>query len=404
MKYIIVLGDGMADEPIVSLGGVTPLQSAKTPYMDELARIGINGTVSTIPEGFAPGSEIANIAVLGYDLPTVFEGRGSLEAASMGIDIEEGEVAMRCNLITIENGIIKNHSAGHISSEESHILIEFLQQELANERVNFFKGISYRHLIKVRNASKAFECIPPHDVLSQEFKDLLIKPLCEDAKEVVEMLNALIIKSQEILPLHPINIKRVAEGKEPANSIWPWSPGYKPSMETLAQRYGLKSGSVISAVDLIKGIGKYAGLDIIDVEGATGLYDTNYEGKCSAAIEALKRQDFVFLHIEAPDEAGHEGNVALKVQTIEDLDSRILKPLMSELALWEEQVTIALLPDHSTPCAIRTHTDTPVPFTIYNPTITPDMVCKFDELSSKEGSFKDIDGKQFMSLLINGQI
>lgn len=392
----------MADEPIEALGGLTPLQKADTPNMDKLAMLGINGTVKTVPEGFAPGSEIANLAVLGYDLPTVFEGRGSLEAASMGVDIEPGEVAMRCNLITVENGLIRNHSAGHISNEEAKELIEYLQQELGGNDFNFFNGVSYRHLLKIRNASKQLECTPPHDVLDEKAETWMVKPLADEANELAKTLNELILKSQEILPNHPVNKKRVAEGKAPANSIWPWSPGYKPSMETLQERYPdhVNSGSVISAVDLIKGIGRYAGLDVIEVEGATGLYDTNYEGKCSAAIEALRTQDFVFLHIEASDEAGHEGDVDLKIRTIEDLDKKIVKPILEELARWDEPVAIALLPDHPTPCATRTHTDKPIPFTIYKPMIKADDVSKYDEFSALNGSVGEIDGKEFMNLLI----
>ena len=402
MKYIIILGDGMADEPIEVLGGLTPLQKADTPNMDKLAMLGINGTVKTVPEGFAPGSEIANLAVLGYDLPTVFEGRGSLEAASMGIDIEPGEVAMRCNLITVEDGLIRNHSAGHISNEEAKELIEYLQQELGDNDFNFFNGVSYRHLLKIRNASKQLECTPPHDVLDEKAETWMIKPLADEAIMLAKRLNELIVKSQEILPNHPVNKKRIAAGKAPANSIWPWSPGYKPSMKTLHERYPnhVNSGSVISAVDLIKGIGRYAGLDVIEVEGATGLYDTNYEGKCSAAIEALKKQDFVFLHIEASDEAGHEGDVDLKIRTIEDLDQKIVKPILEEVAKWNEAVAIALLPDHPTPCATRTHTDKPIPFTIYKPLIKADSVSKYDEFSALNGSVGEIDGKEFMKLLI----
>lgn len=402
MKYIIILGDGMADEPIESLDGMTPLQKAETPNMDKLATLGINGTVRTVPSGYAPGSEIANLSVLGYDIPTVFEGRGSLEAASIGIEIEDGEIAMRCNLITVDSGIIKNHSAGHISSEEAKVLIEYLQEELGSESINFFSGVSYRHILKIRNASKQLQCTPPHDVLDEKATDWMVKPLADEAKELAETLNALILKSQEILPNHPINKRRVADGKAPANSIWPWSAGYSPSMETLQERYNLKSGSVISAVDLIKGIGRYAGLDVIEVEGATGLYDTNYEGKCSAAIEALKEQDFVFLHIEASDEAGHEGDVDLKIRTIEDLDQKIVKPILEEVTTWSEQVTIALLPDHPTPCATRTHTDKPIPFTIYTPLIKADSISKFDEFAALDGSIGEIDGKEFMNLLICG--
>ncbi|MEN9918720.1 MAG: hypothetical protein RL662_1156, partial [Bacteroidota bacterium] len=321
MKTIIILGDGMADEPIEALGNKTPLQAASKPYIDMLASKGKSGLLDTIPQGFKPGSEIANLSVMGYDVPKVFEGRGSLEAASMGIDIASDEMAMRCNLICIEEGKIKNHSAGHISTEEASELIHFLQEKLGNEVVSFYAGVSYRHLLKMKDGNKQLDCTAPHDVLGTPFHDVLIKPTTALASETATYLNDLICKSQELLKDHPINIKRVAAGKDPANSIWPWSPGYRPQMETLQELFGIKTGSVISAVDLIMGIGKYAGLKLVHVEGATGLYDTNYEGKAQAAIEALKNDDFVYLHIEASDEAGHEGDFELKTKTIEYLDA-----------------------------------------------------------------------------------
>ena len=293
----------MADEPIASLGGRTPLQAADTPHLDWLAAHGRNGRLNTVPEGFEPGSEIANMAVLGYDLNEVFEGRGSLEAASMGVDILPGEMAMRCNLICIEDEKIKNHSAGHISSQEAAELIHFLQEKLGSEAVSFFPGVSYRHLLKLKGGNKQIRCIPPHDVMGTPFREVLIRPLVEEATATADRLNRLILESQKILPEHPVNKSRINRGKDPANSIWPWSPGYKPDMKSLSQLYGIGSGAVISAVDLIKGIGVYAGLRNIEVEGATGLYDTNYEGKVAAAIEALKTDDFVYLNIEASDEA-----------------------------------------------------------------------------------------------------
>lgn len=396
MKHIIVLGDGMADEPIEQLGGRTPLQAADTPAMDWLATHGRCGMLKTVPEGYHPGSEIANLAVLGYDLDRVFEGRGSLEAASMGIEIEPGEMAMRCNIICIENGLIKNHSAGHITTAEAAELIDFLQKQLGGTDANFYRGVSYRHLLKLKGGDKRIDCTPPHDVPGTPFRDVMVRPLVPEAAATATRLNELILRSQQILPSHPINLRRVSEGKDPANSIWPWSPGYKPRMETLAQRYGIKSGVVISAVDLIRGIGVYAGLRPIEVEGATGLYDTNYEGKVQAAINALHSHDFVYLHIEASDEAGHEGDVNLKVRTIENLDHRVLQPLIEAVAQMEEPVAIGLLPDHPTPCRVRTHTAAPVPFVIYNPTANPDGVTRYDEFSTAEGAFGSLAGEQFM--------
>lgn len=395
-KYIIILGDGMADEPIASIGNKTPLQAANTPNIDKLAKMGRCGMLDTIPRGFAPGSEIANLSVLGYDLNECFEGRGTLEAASMGVEIYDDEMAMRCNLICVEDGKIKSHSAGHISNEEARELILFLRKELGNERVSFHPGVSYRHLLKLKNGNKNLHCTPPHDVPGRDFSPLLIKPEVPEAQETAGFLNKLILKSQELLENHPVNLKRAAEGKEKANSIWPWSPGYKPTMKKMTDIYPFKSGSVISAVDLIKGIGVYAGLKNINVEGATGLYNTNYEGKAQAAIDALRTDDFVYLHIEASDEAGHEGDVELKIKTIEYLDSRIVKPVVEELLTWNEPVTIALLPDHPTPCAIRTHTRTPIPFIIYHTGNTPDKVEKYDEFTCQEGSYGLLKGKEFI--------
>lgn len=400
MKTIIILADGAADEPIAELGNKTPLQAAKKPYIDMLAAKGKSGLLDTIPQGYKPGSEIANLSVLGYDVPKVFEGRGSLEAASMGIDILPGEMAMRCNLICIEDGKIKNHSAGHISSEEAAELIRFLDKELNDGKVSFYPGVSYRHLLKLKGGDKNLDCTAPHDVVGTDFHDVLIKAATPEAQPTANYLNNLILKSQELLKDHPVNKKRISEGKDPANSIWPWSPGYRPKMETLQQIFGIKSGSVISAVDLIMGIGVYAGLKLIHVEGATGLYDTNYEGKAEAAIEALKNDDFVYLHIEASDEAGHEGDYKLKTKTIEYLDSRVVKTIYEATKDWDEPITIALLPDHPTPCAIKTHTNKPIPFLIYRSNEKGDNVQVYDEFESAKGDYGLIKGRQFMEILM----
>ncbi|MEA4850122.1 MAG: cofactor-independent phosphoglycerate mutase [Paludibacter sp.] len=400
MKYIIILGDGMADEPIASLHNKTCLQAANKPNIDKVAAMGRCGMLDTIPVGFAPGSEIANLSVLGYDVPKVFEGRGSLEAASMGVAIDEGEMAMRCNLICIADGKIKNHSAGHISNEEAEELILFLQKELGNEQVHFFPGVSYRHLMKIKGVRKELKCTPPHDVTGTPFAEVMIQAETEEAKASADLLNDLILRSQKLLEHHPVNLKRAAAGKDKANSIWPWSPGYKPEMKTLMELYGLKSGSVISAVDLIRGIGVYAGIKVIEVEGITGLYNTNYEGKAQAAIEALRTNDFVYLHIEASDEAGHEGDVDLKIKTIEYLDYRVVQPILEEVASWDEPVTIAILPDHPTPCAIKTHTNKPVPFVIYRTNEAGDAVQQYDEFACEKGSYGLLRGMEFMQTLI----
>ena len=396
MKHIIILGDGMADERIAALDNKTPLEAANKPYIDLLAKKGRCGLLHTVPNGFKPGSEIANMCVLGYDVRTEFEGRGSLEAASIGVSIMPGEMAMRCNLICVKDGKIKNHSAGHISNEEAKELVEYLEKELGNEIFCFHNGISYRHLLIMKDGDKRITCTPPHDVPGAKVEDVLVKADVAEAENTANLLNELILKSQKLLENHPVNLKRKAAGKDPANSIWVWSPGYKPSMKTLKEKFGIGSGAVISAVDLIKGIGVYAGLESIEVEGATGLYDTNYEGKAEAAINALKENDFVFLHVEASDEAGHEGDFELKVKTIEYLDSRIVKPIYEAVSTWDEPVSIAVLPDHPTPCAIKTHSADAVPFVIYNPEQEADAVEVYNEFSVKEGAFGVLNEDEFI--------
>ena len=402
MKHIIILGDGMADWAIPALDGKTLLQHAHTPYMDHLARLGRNGRLITVAEGFHPGSEVANMSVLGYDLPKVYEGRGPLEAASIGVDLQPDEMAMRCNIICIEDDKIKNHSAGHISTEEADELIKYLQEHLGNDKVCFHTGVQYRHLLVVKGGDKNLDCTPPHDVPLQTFEPLMIKALKPEAEETADLLNDLIRRSQELLKDHPINLKRIAEGKDPANSIWPWSPGYRPQMAPLAATYPqIKKGTVISAVDLINGIGYYAGLRRIAVEGATGLYNTNYENKIAAALEALRTDDFVYLHIEASDEAGHEGNIDLKLRTIENLDSRAIGPIYEAVKQWNEPVAIAVLPDHPTPCELRTHTSEPVPFLIWYPGIIPDAVELYDEESAKHGGYGLLKEDDFMNEFMN---
>ena len=401
MKYIIVLGDGMADEPLAELGGKTPLEAAETPVMDRLAREGRVGRFVTVPAGFHPGSEVANMTLLGYDVTTSFEGRGVLEAASMGVDVPEGYMAMRCNLITVSDGKIKNHSGGHISTEEASQLIADLGKELGDDVVTFYPGVSYRHLMLIKNGDKRVTCTPPHDVPGTPFADVMVKADVAEAEPTAELINSLILKSQKFLAGHPVNLKRQAEGKDPANSIWPWSPGYRPLMKPLSEKFPVKDGVVISAVDLIFGIGAYAGLRRIDVEGATGLYDTNYEGKAEAAIDALRNgADFVFLHVEASDEAGHEGDIELKKRTIEYLDKRILSPIVEASESFGEPLAIAVLPDHPTPCRLRTHTSEPVPFLIYKPGMTPDDVTSFSERSASQGAYGTVSGDEFMNLLM----
>ena len=398
MKHIIILGDGMADWTSERYGGKTLLQHSDTPYMDQLACMGRTGRLITVAPGFHPGSEVANMSVMGYDLPKVYEGRGPLEAASIGVDLQPGDMAMRCNILCVEGDILKNHSAGHITTEEADVLVKHLQEHLGNERIHFYTGVQYRHLLVIKGGNKHIDCTPPHDVPLQPFRPLLVKAEVPDAQETAELINELIFKSQELLANHPLNLQRIAEGKDPANSIWPWSPGYRPQMEPLSVMYpSIQKGSVISAVDLINGIGVYAGLRPIEVEGATGLYNTNYENKVAAALEALKTDDFVYLHIEASDEAGHEGDYDLKQLTIENLDKRVVGPIYEAVNKWDEPVAIAVLPDHPTPCELRTHTAEPIPFLIYYPGIEPDSVQTFDEVACVEGVYGVMKENEFMN-------
>ncbi len=411
MKHIIILGDGMADWAVESLGNRTLLQVAHTPYMDKLAKLGRTGRLVTVAKDFPPGSEVANLSVLGYNLTEVYEGRGPLEAASIGVALQPDELALRCNLICIEDGLIKNHSAGHITTPEAAQLINYLQEVFGNEYIHFYTGVQYRHLLVIKGGDKRILCTPPHDVPLQPFRPLLPKqmPSTQDItvpegergltpKQTADLLNELTLRSQELLGKHPINLKRTAEGKDPANSIWTWGPGRRPPMKPLSERFPqLKRGAVISAVDLINGIGYYAGLQRIAVEGATGLYNTNYENKVTAALDALKRNDFVYLHIEASDEAGHEGNVSLKLRTIEDLDKRVVGPIYEAVKAWKEPVAIAVLPDHPTPCKLRTHTGEPVPFLIWYPGIQADEVRAFNEVSVCSGGYGVMKEDEFIN-------
>lgn len=392
----------MADWPVESLEGKTLLQYAHTPYMDMLAAKGRTGMLSTVPDGFHPGSEVANSSILGYDQAEVYEGRGPLEAASIGVDLADDDMAIRCNLICINGDNIKNHSAGHLTTEESDVLIKYLEEQLGTDTVHFYTGIQYRHLLVIKGGNKHLRCVPPHDVPGKPWRPLLVKPEVAEAQATADILNDLILKSQTLLAEHPLNKQRIAEGKDPANSIWPWAGGYRPKMTPLTETYPhIKRGAVITAVDLIKGIGRYAGLRSIEVKGATGLFDTNYEGKAQAAIDALKTDDFVYLHVEASDEAGHEGNLALKLRTIEDLDRRIVGPIYEAVKDGSEPVAIAVLPDHPTPVAHLTHTNDPVPFLIYAPGIESDSVKTFDEVACKEGACGLLKGDGFINELLS---
>ena len=414
MKHIIILGDGMADLPVERLGGKTLLQYAHKPMMDQLAREGRCGRLITVPEGFPPGSEVANTAILGYDLNKVYEGRGPLEAASIGYEMADDDFAIRCNIITLEDGKIITHNGGNLETDNARVLINYLNENLAKpineregcERVKFICGIQYRHLLVIKGGNKHITCAPPHDHPNEEWRPLLVKPEATEntdsakrlsPQETADLINEMILKSQELLAQHPFNIERAKRGERQADSIWPWSGGDRPSMETLMEQYAaIKSGAVISAVDLIQGIGKYAGLRIIKVPGATGLANTNYEGKAQASIEALEKDDFVFVHVEASDEAGHDGDLELKLKTIEYLDQRLIAPIYNKVATWNEPVCIAVLPDHLTPVEQRVHVGQPVPFLIWHRGIEPDSVQQYDEASCVSGSYGLLKLNEFM--------
>lgn len=399
----------MADHPVERLGGKTLLEYARPEYMNRLAKMGRTGRLQTIPSGFAPGSEVANTSILGYDLNKVYEGRGPLEAASIGYELHPDDLALRCNIISLADGNIITHNGGNLETADADVLIQELNKYLGDDRVRFITGIQYRHLLVIRGGSKHVVCAPPHDHPNEPWEKLLVKaednapvePGRMTAEETAELINRLIIESQQILSAHPFNRNRAAKGERQANSIWPWGGGYRPSMQPLTQLYPqVKSGTVISAVDLIRGIGHYAGLEIVNVEGATGLANTNYEGKAQAAIEALQHDDFVFVHVEATDEAGHDGDLELKLRAIDYLDKRLIKPVYEAVCQMNEPVCIAILPDHPTPVEMRIHVDEPVPFLIWHPGIEADAVEHYDEVSCVSGIYGMLKLNEFMNQLM----
>jgi len=399
MKTIIILGDGMADYPVPELDGKTPLMVAEKPAMDRIAREGRTRLFQTIEPDMPTGSAVANLSVLGYDPRTTFQGRGVLEAASLGVQLSQTDMAARINLICVEEGRIRSHSAGHISNEEAHQLIADLSARFHDLNVKLFPGLSYRHLLVVPGGDARLECAPPHDHVGEPARELLVRPLASEAQPTADLLNRLILESQPFLRDHPINQERVAQGHEPANSLWPWSPGKKPQMATFQERFGI-TGAVITAVDLIKGLGVYAGLDVIEVEGATGLHDTNYEGKADACLRALETRDLVYVHVEAPDEAGHERNLALKIRCIEDLDRRLVRRILEGLEARGWEAVVAVLPDHPTPIAHGKHVRDPVPVAIRGPRQEPDAVDRFDEESVKAGALGHLRGAEFIETVV----
>jgi len=390
MKLVVLLGDGMADLPLVQLQGKTPLQAAKKPNMDRLARRGRSGLAQTVPEGFPPGSDVANLSVMGYSPSQHYSGRAPLEAAAMGVVLGKTDIAFRCNFVTIEGGIMQDYSAGHITTKEGRELIEALQPLMPERRL--YPGVSYRNLLVLQAGAKAI-CTPPHDISDQPVAGHL--PSGPDAELHIQLMQA----AQSVLAGHPVNMRRIAAGKRPANAIWLWGQGPAPTMPSFTEKYGLK-GAMISAVDLLKGIGRYAGLEVIDVAGATGNIDTNYEGKVQAALQALKRLDFVYLHVEAPDEMGHEGNTELKVKAIELFDERVVGPVVEGLEKSGEDWRVLLLPDHATPISIKTHSRDPVPFTIAGTGVQPDGVESFDEAASQQGGYGLVEATKLVGMIM----
>lgn len=364
MKYILLVGDGMGDVPVPELDDKTPLEAAEKPTIDHLARQGEQLLVKTVPEGYKPGSDVANLSLLGYEPEKYYTGRAPLEAASMGVKIAHDEIAFRCNLVTVDRPddttvIMRDFSAGHISTPEAEELIRAVHATCANDNLTFFPGISYRHLMVYKNGSPSLQTVPPHDYMDKDVTEFYNEYLKHD------LFRELMQKSSEILRQHPVNEARIQKGLKPANSLWPWGEGRPIDLEPFLDRYGL-TGSLISAVDLLKGIGVCSGLEVINVEGATGYLDTNYEGKASAALKALEEKDFVLVHVEAPDEAGHQGLINEKKQAIEDFDARIVKPIFEEMERRGEQFRLVVTMDHYTPLCKRTHEDWPVPMVLYD--------------------------------------
>jgi len=363
MKYILIIGDGMGDEPIDALDNKTPIEAAATPVMDRLAVSGEQLLVQTVPAGFPPGSDVANLSLLGYEPEKYYTGRAPLEAASMGIEIKADELAFRCNLVTLEEQkgrmIMRDYSAGHIPTEESTSLIEALQECCNTERLHFYPGISYRHLMVLDGDQPQLKTVPPHDYLDKDVTAFYNEYLQTD------FLKTLLQKSAAVLADHPVNRERVRQGKNPANAIWLWGEGRRSAMETMSARFGI-GGSLISAVDLLKGLGVCAGLAVPEVEGATGYIDTNYAGKVDACLQALETGDIAIVHLEGPDEAGHQGILADKVQAITDLDAQVVAPIVNSLELSGEPFRLVVTMDHYTPLSLRTHVDWPVPMLLFD--------------------------------------
>jgi 2,3-bisphosphoglycerate-independent phosphoglycerate mutase len=399
MKYVVIIGDGMADYPLDELNGKTPLQASVIPNMDYIASRGVNGFLKTVPEGMEPGSDVANLAIMGYDPKQYYTGRGPLEAASIGADLKAGEVAFRCNFITEKDGILTDFNANHISTEESGKLIDALNKEF-DEVGEFYLGVSYRNLLVVNNEeTAALKSMPPHDIVGENIEENLLRPF--DDKNA-QLLNKIMKESQELLEKHPVNKERIKAGKNPANMIWLWGQGVKPEMPLFKEKYGL-NGATITGVDLIKGLGVYLGLTNIDVPGATGYFDTDYDAKAKYAINALDENDLVFVHVEAPDEAGHAGDIKEKIKGIENIDHKIVGKLLDELPKFDDYA-ISVLPDHATPIKVKTHTVDPIPYAMCSTGGVKDDVSQYNEFSAKKGSLGTIEGYKFMNNFLKNMI
>lgn len=400
MKYVVLIGDGMADRPDAELGGLTLLQKANTPNMDKLAGKGLIGSVRTIPHGFPPGSDVANLSILGYNPKNYYTGRAPLEAASIGVKLQDNDVAYRCNLVTLrfeDKIIMDDYSSGHITTEEAKELINAVKAELENDDITFYPGVSYRHLMVWKNGDTEIQCTPPHDILGKEISGYLPK----GNGDIV--LNELMRRSVRILENHSLNKDRIINGKKPANSLWFWGQGKKPSIPTFMDKYGIK-GSLVSAVDLAKGLGIYAGFEILDVPGVTGWLDTNYLGKAEYSLDALEKTDLAYIHVEAPDEAGHSGNYRDKIKAIEDFDSLVVGTVLNGLEKRFKQYRILLMPDHATPFRLRTHTEEPVPFVIYDSRINKQNKKIFydESITGRNDILIFEDGFRLMDYFIRG--
>lgn len=398
-KCVIFLADGMADEPVPELGGRTPLEAVATPCMDRIARLGASGLFETLPDGFPTSSDVANMSVLGYDVAECYPGRGPIEAVSRGIELGDDDVAWRCNLITVRDGLLEDYSAGHVSDETAAALMRDLQDRFGGNEVSFHAGVSYRNLLILHGPrfSADVRYHKPDSCQGERIDAIPAEAEGDDPASIhtAAFVNELTLKTAEFLASHPLN----ADVERPANSIWPWSPGKRPSLKSFSEKYAGARGAVISAVDVIKGIGQCAGMDVIEVPGATGFLDTNYEGKARAAIEAIRDHDLVYLHVEAIDECGHMGELALKMKAIEQFENRVVKPVVE--AFPNGETTFAILPDHPVPVRKRKHTRDPVPVAVAGPTVRPDGLDAYSERLAPSGSLGRMRGERLIRTILN---